>query len=188
MQGRKALFYDKFYHEIKAKFPSFPDSTIQRAARKSANQYASIPSRAYAYSAPSTRFDLNDVALNASFRGDKVKNQLDTDVKARWHPEGCNTVKSVFDHELGHKIDETLGLRTDPEFVKIFSDAEKQGKDYIKNNFSEYAYKQSYKSGNYDPKAEFIAEAWSEYLNNANPRQLAKSVGDLIVKKTNWKK
>ncbi len=188
MQGRKAMFYDKFYQEIKAKFPSFPDSAIQSAARKSANRYASIPSSAYAYSAPSTKFDLNGVAFNASFRGDKVNNQLDSDVKAKWHPVGCNTVKSVFDHELGHKIDETLGLRTDPEFVKIFNDAEKQGKDYIKDNLSGYAYKQSYKSGNYDPKAEFIAEAWSEYLNNPTPRDIAKAVGELIVKKSNWKK
>ena len=188
MQGRKALFYDKFYQELKARFPSFPDSAIQSAARKQANQYASISSNTYAYSAPSTKFDLNGIAFNASWRGDKVKKQLDSDVNAKWHPNGCNTVKSVFDHELGHKIDETIGLKNDSEFLKIFSDAEKQGKDYIKDNLSRYAYKQSYASKSYDPKEEFIAEAWSEYLNNPKPRDIAKAVGELIVKKTNWKK
>ena len=117
-----------------------------------------------------------------------MKKQLDSDVNAKWHPNGCNTVKSVFDHELGHKIDETIGLKNDSEFLKIFSDAEKQGKDYIKDNLSRYAYKQSYASKSYDPKEEFIAEAWSEYLNNPKPRDIAKAVGELIVKKTNWKK
>lgn len=60
--------------------------------------------------------------------------------------------------------------------------------NHIKDNLSKYAYKQSYKSGNYDPKAEFIAEAWSEYLNTPTPRHIAKSVGELIVKKSQWKK
>lgn len=188
MQGRKALFYDKFYQELKAKYPTFPDASIQRMAKSYANQYASIPSRAYAYSAPSKKFDLNGVAFNASYKGDKVKKTLNSDLKAKWHPEGCNTVKSVFDHELGHKIDETLGLKSDPEFLKIFTAAEKQGKAYIKDNLSEYAYKQANTSSGYNPKEEFIAEAWSEYLNNPTPRPIAKSVGDLIVKKTNWKK
>ncbi|KWW25388.1 MAG: Phage Mu protein F like protein domain protein [bacterium F082] len=188
MQGRKALFYDKFYQELKTKYPTFPDATIQRTARSYANSYASIPSNAYAYSAPSTKFDLNGVAFNANYKGDKVKKTLDSDLKAKWHPEGCNTVKSVFDHELGHKIDETLGLRSDAEFLKIFTDAEQQGKAYIKDNLSEYAYMQSKTTPDYNPKAEFIAEAWSEYLNNPNPRPIAKSVGDLIVKKTKWKK
>lgn len=127
------------------------------------------------------------MAFNANYKGTKVQATLDADVLAQWHPDSCNTIKAVFDHELGHKIDESIGLRNDPEYLKIFNDAAQQGKDYIKNNLSEYAYKQSSVSGSYDPKAEFIAEAWSEYLNNPTPRSLSKSVGDLIVKKINWK-
>ena len=188
MQGRKTLFYDKFYQELKAQYPELKDEEIKNAAEIYANKYAPISSRTYAYSAPSKKFDLNGVAFNASFVGDKVKKTLNNDVKDKWHPEGCNTVKAVFDHELGHKIDETLGLSSDPEFLEIFNAAEKEGKKYIKNNLSEYAYKQSNTTDDYDPKKEFIAEAWSEYLNNPNPRPIAKSVGDLIVKKTNWKK
>ena len=127
------------------------------------------------------------MAFNANYKGAKVQATLDADLRAKWHPDCCNTIKAVFDHELGHKIDESIGLRNDPEYLKIFNDAVKQGKDYIKNNLSEYAYKQSRVSGGYDPKAEFIAEAWSEYLNNPTPRPLSKSVGDLIAKKINWK-
>ena len=187
MQGRNALFYDNFRQELKAKYPFMSDSDIDKLAKQYTKKYASIPSRAYAYSAPSTKFDLNGVAFNAKYKGDKVKKTLDYDLKLKWHPEGCNTVKSVFDHELGHKIDETIGLRSDPEFLKIFSDAEQKGKDFIKDNLSEYAYKQSKTTADYNPKAEFISEAWSEYLNNPNPRPIAKSIGDLIVKKINWK-
>ena len=188
MQGRNSLFYDKFYQKLKANYPESPDAFIQKIAKNYANQYAPIPDDAYAYSAPSTKFNLNGLTFNASYKGDKVQEDLNNDLKAKWHPDGCNTIKSVFDHELGHKIDETLDLNSDPEFLKIFEAAEKEGKEYIKDNLSEYAYKQSNVSGNYDPKKEFIAEAWSEYLNNPKPRPIAKSVGDLIVNKTNWKK
>ena len=188
MEGRNSLFYDKFYQKLKANYPETPDDFIQKIAKNYANKYAPIPDTAYAYSAPDKKFNLNGLAFNDSFKGDKVQKSLDNDLKAKWHPEGCNTIKSVFDHELGHKIDETLGLNSDPEFLKIFEAAEKEGKEYIKDNLSEYAYKQSEASDSYDPKKEFIAEAWSEYLNNPNPRPIAKSVGDLIVKKTNWKK
>lgn len=31
------------------------------------------------------------------------------------------------------------------------------------------------------PYKEFIAEAWSEYLNNPNPRPIVKTAGDIIV-------
>lgn len=188
MEGRNSLFYDKFYQKLKTNYPETPDDFIQKIAKNYANKYAPIPDNAYAYSAPDKKFNLNGLAFNASFKDDKVQKSLDNDLKAKWHPEGCNTIKSVFDHELGHKIDETLGLNSDPEFLKIFEAAEKEGKEYIKDNLSEYAYKQSEASDSYDPKKEFIAEAWSEYLNNPNPRPIAKSVGDLIVKKTNWKK
>ena len=36
---------------------------------------------------------------------------------------------------------------------------------------------------NYTATAEFIAEAWSEYLNNPEPREIAMSVGKLIERK-----
>ena len=187
MQGHYSLYYDKFYQDLKTMYPNSNEDEIREKAISNAKQYAPISDNTYAYSSPNKKYNLNGVAFNASFKGDKVQQSLDSDLKAKWHPEGCNTVKSVFDHELGHKIDETLGLNSDPEFLEIYNAAIKQGEEHIKENLSEYAYTTSITANNYDPKKEFIAEAWSEYLNNPNPRPLAKSVGDLIVKKTNWK-
>ena len=39
------------------------------------------------------------------------------------------------------------------------------------------------RKSNYTPEAEFIAEAWSEYLNNPQAREIATAVGKLIEKK-----
>ena len=45
------------------------------------------------------------------------------------------------------------------------------GKLYVKNNLSEYATSNS---------GEFFAEAYSEYLNNPKPREIAKKIGELL--------
>ena len=189
MQGRREVYAEWRYNELKRMNPTVDDAYLRKKAKADASKAIKISSYTYAVSSSGYLCkEVNGVSFNAQYKGERVKRSLDSNVKSKWHPEGCNTVKSVFDHELGHKIDETLGLKSDPEFLKIFTAAEKQGKAYIKDNLSEYAYKQANTTSGYDPKAEFIAEAWSEYLNNPNPRALAKSVGDLIVKKINWKK
>lgn len=189
MQGRREVYAEWYYNELKRLNPTVDDDRLREKAKADAASIIKIDPNTYAVSTSGYSCkEVNGVAFNADFKGDKVQNSLDYDLKTKWHPDGCNTVKSVFDHELGHKIDETLGLNSDPEFLKIFEEAEKEGKEYIKDNLSAYAYKQSEATDSYDPKKEFIAEAWSEYLNNPNPRPIAKSVGDLIVKKTNWGK
>jgi len=175
MQGRKELFVKKFYEELKQRLAGlgFKDDLIMKTAKKNANRYAEIKSTWYAYSAPSDKFGLNGVAFNATWKGDRVVKQLEYDLKSKFHPEGCATVKSIFDHELGHKIDETLGLRKNADFDVIYIEARAQGNDYIRENLSGYA--------NTD-MAEFIAECWSEYLNNPKPREIARKVGELIEK------
>ena len=107
----------------------------------------------------------------------------------KFHPVGCDTVKAVFDHELGHKIDEMLSLYTDPDFLAIYNPAKAQGERFIADNLSAYAYCTSFfRKSNYTPQKEFIAEAWSEYRNNEKPRPLAVAVGELINRKYDAKK
>ena len=139
----------------------------------------------FAYSAPSARYDLNGLCFNAAFQGEKATTNLQRGVTGHFHPEKCDTVKSIFDHEFGHKIDEMLGqLHKDGDFLTIYKEADNKGAEYIKDNLSEYAYyPKLFKKPNYTPQKEFIAEAWSEYLNNENPRPISSAVGMLIKKK-----
>lgn len=46
-----------------------------------------------------------------------------------------------------------------------------KGKQHIVDSLSTYGHKN---------EAEFIAEAWSEYLNNETPRPIAVAVGNLV--------
>ena len=70
---------------------------------------------------------------------------------------------------LTSKIMEELGYKTEP----MYNEERAKGKEHIVENLSTYGHKNA---------AEFIAEAWSEYLNNEKPRPIAVAVGTLIRK------
>lgn len=102
-------------------------------------------------------------------------------VEVKWHPEGCDTPKSVLDHEFGHSVWYKLGLDKvavgDGRFIKsplqeyISRFMRSNTKNSIKEALSEYAATN---------QSEFFAEAFSEYLNNPNPREVARKVGELL--------
>ena len=99
---------------------------------------------------------------------DKFKAALAYNVETKFHPVGCDTIRSVVDHELGHQLDDLLGLRTDPVILKLWN----QDKALLKDGLSGY--------GSKDKIYEMIAEGWAEYLNNPNPRSIAKTIGERI--------
>ena len=94
-------------------------------------------------------------------------------VKNKWTPEGCQTVKSTFDHEFGHQIDEYLKVRDNDKIQKIFNE---KSNEQITENLSRY----SWDNDNKNKYAEMIAEGWSEYCNNDKPREMAETIGKVI--------
>ncbi len=183
MRGRVEMLTEIRFQELYAIYKGqYLEEKIRRTARSWARKIAHHDCYAYSSSGQS-QYGMNGLAYNTAWTGEKIKQSLDKDVNAKFHPIGCNTVKSIFDHELAHKLDELLGLRTNSDFLKIYQPAADKGADYIKENLSAYAYHKNLMSKvNYNSRAEFIAEAWSEYQNNPKPRDLAKKVGELIEK------
>lgn len=97
-----------------------------------------------------------------------------------FHPVGCNTPKSVLDHEFGHSV--YYALELDKPFAhgekeplgklrQFIVDEYSKKKEYITNNLSGYAATNL---------SEFFAEAFSEYENNPEPRPIAKTVGEYL--------
>ena len=109
------------------------------------------------------------IAVNAVYGSDlgKFNAALKRDVINKWHPVGCDTIRSVVDHELGHQLDDLLGLRLDTEVINAYKSAKIKG---MNDEVSGYA----------DTKiTEFIAECWAESLNNPNPRDAARTVANI---------
>lgn len=112
----------------------------------------------------------------------KLLENLRTDVAGKFHPTGCDTVKSVLDHEMGHQLDKMLKLSSKENIQKLF---DVRTNDQITEELSKYAWK----NNNPNRYSEFIAEAWAEYCNNPNPRPIAKEIGETIEREyAAWKK
>lgn len=177
VKGRVQLLFDRQFQELKADpyYSKFSDDVLMRYAKERIKAYkVNAGKHTYAYSHGAFKdWGLSGIAFNTMWAGEKIDTSLKNDVKSKWHPPGCDTLKAVFDHELGHEVDRLLGLHRHPEFLKIFGAEHPKGKSHITENLSTY--------GNTNSK-EFIAEAWSEYLNNETPRPISAAVGMLIKK------
>lgn len=183
MSGRVKMLTEAKYEELKKVYAGrfYSDSGLMDSAKKWARKTAYL-SDCYAYSSEGCKqYNLNGLVFNTAWAGDKVIASLQRDVAGKFHPEGCATVKALFDHELGHKLDALFDLYRNADFLKIYNEAVGHGAQYVRENLAGYAYCPSlFTSANYTPQKEFIAEAWSEYLNNPSPRPLAEAVGKLI--------
>jgi SPP1 gp7 family putative phage head morphogenesis protein len=175
IQGRVDLLVQKKFQELKkdSRYESLGDDYLMEYAKKFIKSYKVGPSKnTYAYSHGAfSEWGLAGIAFNTMWKGDKIDTSLANDVKSKWHPVGTDTLKAVFDHELGHEIDRLIGLRNNSDFLKLYNEERLKGKEHIMDNLSSYGYKNA---------AEFIAEAWSEYLNNEKPRPIAVAVGTII--------
>lgn len=112
----------------------------------------------------------------------KLLEYLKSDVVKKFHPVGCDTVKSVLDHEIGHQLDKMLKLSSKNNIRELF---DTRTQEQITEELSKYAWKNT----NSNRYSEFIAEAWAEYCNNPNPRPIAKEIGEIIEREyVDWKK
>lgn len=116
--------------------------------------------------------NFSGIFINSKYAKDAefMKSELVRNVKNGYHPIGCDTVKSVIDHEVGHQIDYAVGLRTNPEMVAFYNSLSEQD---IKEGLSKYG------ATNIN---EFIAEGYAEFLNNPTPRKIATKIGEIIEK------
>jgi hypothetical protein len=114
--------------------------------------------------------DVSGIAINEKWgkNYEGLLKSLNNCEISKFHPSGCNTVKSIVDHELGHQLDDLLSLSENNEIKLLYGEALSAG---ITENLSQYAEKNI---------KEFVAEAWSEALNNKSPRRFAVEVARII--------
>ena len=119
--------------------------------------------------------DFRGVSVNREHGKDakKFAQVLTKDVGSKFHPVGCDSIRSVLDHEIGHQLDNLLGIR-DIQTIKELFDSRTHTE--LSDALSRYAWDNK----NRNRYAEMIAEAWAEYCNNPNPREIAVTVGKTI--------
>lgn len=146
----------------KASVDKWGRSTSARI-RVSANNYASSTNKQWG------RFE--GIAWNADRAKDYdgLVSTITRDVMANWHPQGTGVPSSVITHEFAHQIDNFLkdnNLRG-----KINTIYATYTKADVVNGLCRYGSKNT---------AEFFAEAMTEYIHSATPREIAKTVGEAV--------
>lgn len=167
----------EYYENAYAKYRgAYPDAYLDKRIKSKATSYFRT-SGEWAHAFDHRKHFENEMFSGIAVNSNQVKNVsrfmelLKRDVGSRFHPVGCDTVKSIFDHEFGHQLDYLLGISKNPKFVKWMTYGIESGEKIITNNLSKYAMKN---------RKEVIAEAWAEYRNNPEPRPVAKAIGELI--------
>lgn len=186
----RSTVYPKILKEFVRLNPNVDPNILESYAKKTLDKYMHklrVPSKAYATSwTPTNKFfkEFSGITLNRTLGKDinKLLDDLRKDVATRYHPKGCDTIRSMFDHEIGHQLDKWLNLS---QHKGIQQACDALTKDELTEQLSRYAWDNS----NKNKYGEFIAEAWSEYCNNPKPRALAKEIGQYIEEVyEEWKK
>lgn len=180
-------FEDAILNDLAANNPTHSRESLRPYAQKQMQRFAGVVS-SDTYAAARPKLELAGYPqtaqhYNSHYVGIGVNNvfgknhstfteSVMKDVAVGFHPEGTGSVKAIFDHEIGHKVDEALGLRSNADILRVYNALDSTK---IKSELSEYA-TESIK--------EFIAEAYSEYLNNPTPRTIATQIGRIIDKIT----
>jgi len=154
----------------KKMYPELDPATIERLAAYGLVK-AKVPGNTFAWSWR----PLNNAGIGINMKWGKdvegLNVALKRNVDTKFHPVGCDTIKSMIDHEFGHALDDLYKFRDMDEIATAYKDLCSMGNDKAKELLSLYAMSN---------RKEFIAEAWSEYLNNPKPRSMAKKIGGII--------
>ena len=176
--------WNKAIYETLDKFPGlrpnfeFIGSIQQRNAKAKTLGYTSkrIPKNYWAVS--TTSRGIKGISINAQWAKniEAFKQSLAASLRDKYHPVGCDTIKSVADHELGHQLDDLLNISGQQNIRDLFMGMKSEE---ITEGLSRYAWQNT----NARPIREFVAEGWAEYCNNPNPRPLAKEIGETIERR-----
>ena len=131
---------------------------------------------AVAFITGSPPYIFSGIIINGkSLHQQTIINNLEFGERSGHSPQGCKSVKSVVEHEIGHILDFMLGISNSREYKKFISQYDIL---QIGSNLSKYSV-----MGNVISDREVVAEAYTEYCNNPAPRSIAKNIGQMIEQK-----
>lgn len=170
---------DYYLDDLKNRYPGQTDAWYDKYAKSFASKAVGrIDGGTYAFASrardnsPDVVKKFTGIVVNDKWGKNAATfiNSLESNVKSGWHPTGCGTIASVFDHEIAHQIDYAMGLRDNQAMKALWSSLKKED---IEKGLSRYG------ASNI---AEFIAEGYAEYCNSEKPRDIASKIGKIIEK------
>lgn len=176
-QNRNKLAKKELYPYVMDKFkrvnPGYTEAQLDKAVKQYITKKYAPPISSHTYAQSCKTGKIKGVTISNRWQGEKFLDSIKEDVVFKFHPQGCDTIRSILDHEIGHQIDDMLDLWDNVEIAKLYRS---MTPGEMTNKLSRYAWDNS----NPIKEREFVAEAWSEYVNNPEPREVARKVGEII--------
>lgn len=180
-EALKPAAREYFLAQLKERNPSRPVEALEPYAQSQLKQFMkrmAVGKNTFAQSwSPQTEAfrPFRGITVNRDWGKDSTMfaDALQDNVTSKFHPVGCDTIRSVLDHEIGHQLDNLLGIGDLPEVKNLF---DKRTRTELTDALSRYAWDNQ----NANRYSEMIAEAWAEYCNNPDPREIAKEIGECI--------
>lgn len=176
-QNRNKLAKKELYPYVMDRFkrlnPGYTEAQLDKAVKQYITKKYAQPISSHVYAQSCKTGKIKGVTISAKWQGEKFLNSIKEDVVFKFHPQGCDTIRSILDHEIGHQIDDMLDLWDNVEIARLYRS---MTPGEMTNKLSRYAWDNS----NMIKEREFVAEAWSEYVNNPEPREVARKVGEII--------
>jgi SPP1 gp7 family putative phage head morphogenesis protein len=117
--------------------------------------------------------------VNQAKSAESYAAQKERSLSRNWLVPNAGSMRGTMDHELGHELDNLLGIKENPAFMEIFKREHAGGVKALADKLSTYG---ATAGGNRAHlRHEMIAEAWSEFFGATAPRPLAKEIGELIL-------
>lgn len=186
-QAIRKWYIEQRGNELVQKIRSLPQgdsytdvAVIAEAKRMAALEFGKTPKGVWALAYDSPSKGLRGITVNeiAMRNPEKFGELLRSNIESKFHPVGCDTVKSVIDHEVGHRIDAMMNWFSSGDTLLraagIDELSRREAYDYIYENLSGYALRS---------RRELFAEAWAEYCNNPSPREMSQKIGDWAIKR-----
>lgn len=179
--GLKPIVQQYYTNKFTQQNPNVPLGTLQpsidKAVDKQMRTFAVSPkTMAQSFSPTTPEYSpFRGITVNSSYGcdSDAFIARLKKIESRKFHPKGCTTIRSVLDHEIGHQLDDLLGIRNLHDIQDLFNNRTLRE---LTDGLSEY----SWNNKNSNKFSEMIAEGWAEYCNNPNPREIAKKIGETI--------
>lgn len=170
-----------FFTEYQAVLPEESEKTLEYYAKERAKQWMAgfvIPEDTVAVSWMPEQKILKKyagIAINSKYgkNAEALIRAQQNDVEIKHRPIGCDTIRSVLDHELGHQLDDMLEISNLPTIRELY---DSRSHEKLTEDLCSYAWDNQ----NENLYAEMIAEAWAEYCNNPEPREIAQKIGKVI--------
>ena len=176
-QNRNKLAKKELYPYVMDRFkrvnPGFTEAQLDKAVKQYITKKYAPPITSDVYAQSCKTGKIKGVTISDKWQGERFLNSIKGDVATKFHPQGCDTIRSILDHEIGHQIDDMLDLWDNVEIARLYKSMTPAE---MTDKLSRYAWDNS----NMMKEREFIAEAWSEYVNNPEPREVARKVGEII--------